>query len=103
MPYLEDNLLKTVPIEVLETPIIGKSELIAQVNTVPSWMDPFISYLHDGVLTNDRDQARSLCWKNRHSGMADFFIKKNVLNIKTTRSKIQVAKNNKINADQYLL
>ncbi|KAL5550179.1 hypothetical protein UlMin_000355 [Ulmus minor] len=58
---LENNLLKIVPVEVLETPSIVKSELIAQVAALPSWMDPFISYLHDGVLSNDRDQARSLC------------------------------------------
>ena len=52
-PSLEDNLLKTMPVEVLETSSIERSKLIKQVATVPSWMDPFISYLHDGVLPDD--------------------------------------------------
>ena len=34
--------------------------MIVQVNVVPSWINPFISNLHDGVLHDDRDQVRSL-------------------------------------------
>ena len=63
-----------MPVEVLETPSIGRSKLISQVNVVPSWMDPFISYLRDGVLLNDHDQVRSLClWAAR------YLLKNNIL------------------------
>ena len=52
---LKDNLLKTVPVKVLETPSIGRSEMIAQVNAVNSWMDPLISYLCDKIILDDCD------------------------------------------------
>ncbi|KAL5566636.1 hypothetical protein UlMin_029800 [Ulmus minor] len=71
---LEENILKTMPVEVLETPSIIKSELIAQVAAVTSWMDPFISYLRDGVLPNDHDQVRSL-----HLQAMRYLLKNNML------------------------
>ena len=63
-----------MPIIVLETPSIRKTELVAQVAAVPSWMDPFISYLQDGILLDDRDQVRSLCLQ-----AARYFFKYNAL------------------------
>ena len=57
---LVDNLLKTMPVEVLETLSISKIKQVAQVDATPSWIDPFISYLCDDVLLDDRDQVRSL-------------------------------------------
>ena len=37
-------------VKVLETLSIGKTELVAQIVTVPPWIDPFISYLRDRIL-----------------------------------------------------
>ena len=50
---LEDNLLKMVHVEVLETLSIEKIELVAQVVLAPCWMDPFISYPRDKKFPGD--------------------------------------------------
>ena len=70
----KDNLLKTMPVEVLETLSIGKTELVTQVATISSWIDPFIYYLCDNVLPNDQDQVRNLCLR-----VARYLFKSNML------------------------
>ncbi|KAL5537944.1 hypothetical protein UlMin_045731 [Ulmus minor] len=57
---LEERLLKTVPIEILEVPSIEKSEQVGSIIVRPCWMDPIISFLRDGMLPADKFEARRL-------------------------------------------
>ena len=57
---LEEILLKTIPIEVLELPSIDKSEQVSNISARPSWMDPILSFLHDGTLSKDKSEAHRL-------------------------------------------
>ncbi|KAL5555466.1 hypothetical protein UlMin_037702 [Ulmus minor] len=57
---LEERLLKTVPIEILEVPSIDKPEQVGSIIVRPCWMDPIISFLRDGTLPVDKFEARRL-------------------------------------------
>ncbi|KAL5568842.1 hypothetical protein UlMin_025417 [Ulmus minor] len=57
---LEERLLKTVPIEILEAPSIDKPEQVGSIVVRPCWMDPIISFLRDGTLPADKFEARRL-------------------------------------------
>ena len=61
---LEVNLLKTVPIEVLELPSIDKPKQVDHITAQPCWMDPIISFLHDGNLSEDKFEAHSLRYRS---------------------------------------
>ena len=57
---LEECLLKTVPIEVLESPSIDKPEQVGSITARPCWIDPITSFLRDGTLPEDKFEARDL-------------------------------------------
>ncbi|KAL5560027.1 hypothetical protein UlMin_036238 [Ulmus minor] len=61
---LEERLLKTVPIEILEEPSIDKSEQVGSIVVRPCWMDPIISFLRDGTLPADKFEARRLRFRS---------------------------------------
>ncbi|KAL5573513.1 hypothetical protein UlMin_023110 [Ulmus minor] len=61
---LEERLLKTVPIEILEVPSIDKPEQVGSIVVRPCWMDPFISFLRDGMLPADKFEARRLRFRS---------------------------------------
>ncbi|KAL5564249.1 hypothetical protein UlMin_027413 [Ulmus minor] len=71
---LEERLLKIVPIEVLESPIIDKPEQVGPIITWPCWMDPIISFLCDGTLPKDKFEARRLRYR-----LAYYFLDKDKL------------------------
>ncbi|KAL5540853.1 hypothetical protein UlMin_043635 [Ulmus minor] len=54
---LEERLLKTVPIEILEVLSIDKPEQVGSIVVRPCWMDPIISFLRDGTLPVDKFEA----------------------------------------------
>ncbi|KAL5581058.1 hypothetical protein UlMin_013500 [Ulmus minor] len=61
---LEERLLKTVPIEILEAPSIDKKEQVGFIVVRPCWMDPIISFLRDGTLPADKFEARRLRFRS---------------------------------------
>ena len=61
---LEDSLLKTVPLEVLDEPSISKCQQVDSISDKPTWMDPIIAYLHDGILSEDKFEARRLWFRS---------------------------------------
>ncbi|KAL5550984.1 hypothetical protein UlMin_001160 [Ulmus minor] len=61
---LEERLLKTVPIEILEVPSIDKPEQVGSIVVRPCWMDPIISFLRDGTLPADKFEARRLRFRS---------------------------------------
>ncbi|KAL5582363.1 hypothetical protein UlMin_014805 [Ulmus minor] len=61
---LEERLLKTVPIEILETPSIDKKEQVGSIVVRPCWIDPIISFLRDGTLPADKFEARRLRFRS---------------------------------------
>ncbi|KAL5571186.1 hypothetical protein UlMin_020783 [Ulmus minor] len=61
---LEERLLKTVPIEILEAPSIDKPEQVGSIVVRPCWMDPIISFLRDGTLPADKFEARRLRFRS---------------------------------------
>ncbi|KAL5576459.1 hypothetical protein UlMin_018158 [Ulmus minor] len=61
---LEERLLKTVPIEILEAPSIDKKEQVGSIVVRPCWMDPIISFLRDGTLPADKFEARRLRFRS---------------------------------------
>ncbi|KAL5563407.1 hypothetical protein UlMin_033154 [Ulmus minor] len=61
---LEERLLKTVPIEILEAPSIDKKEQVGSIVVRPCWMDPIISFLQDGTLPTDKFEARRLRFRS---------------------------------------
>ncbi|KAL5571300.1 hypothetical protein UlMin_020897 [Ulmus minor] len=61
---LEERLLKTVPIEILEAPSIDKPEQVGSIVVRPCWMDPIISFLRDGTLPSDKFEARHLRFRS---------------------------------------
>ncbi|KAL5550546.1 hypothetical protein UlMin_000722 [Ulmus minor] len=71
---LEECLLKTIAIEVLEQTSIDKPEHIGSITTQPSWMDPIISFLRDEIIPKDKFEARRL----RHKS-ARYFLDKGKL------------------------
>ncbi|KAL5575798.1 hypothetical protein UlMin_017497 [Ulmus minor] len=71
---LEERLLKTVPIEILEAPSIDKKEQVGSIVVRPCWMDPIISFLQDGTLPADKFEARHLRFRS-----ARYFLNKGKL------------------------
>ncbi|KAL5572617.1 hypothetical protein UlMin_022214 [Ulmus minor] len=61
---LEERLLKTVPIEILEVLSIDKPEQVGSIVVRPCWMDPIISVLRDGTLPVDKFEARRLRFRS---------------------------------------
>ncbi|KAL5543517.1 hypothetical protein UlMin_007301 [Ulmus minor] len=61
---LEERLLKTVPIEILEAPSIDKKEQVGSIVVRPCWMDPITSFLRDGTLPADKFEARRLRFRS---------------------------------------
>ncbi|KAL5583038.1 hypothetical protein UlMin_015480 [Ulmus minor] len=61
---LEERLLKTVPIEILEVPSIDKPEQVGSIVVRPCWMDPIISFLRDGTLPADKFEAHRLRFRS---------------------------------------
>ncbi|KAL5549382.1 hypothetical protein UlMin_004613 [Ulmus minor] len=61
---LEERLLKTVPIEILEVPSIDKPEQVGSIVVRPCWIDPIISFLRDGMLPADKFEARHLRFRS---------------------------------------
>ncbi|KAL5537985.1 hypothetical protein UlMin_045753 [Ulmus minor] len=57
---LEDSLLKTVPLEILDEPSIDKHQQVDAISDKPTWMDPIMAYLRDGTLPQDKFEARRL-------------------------------------------
>ncbi|KAL5554521.1 hypothetical protein UlMin_041922 [Ulmus minor] len=57
---LEDSLLKTVPLEILDEPSIDKHQQVDAISDKPTWMDQIIAYLRDGTLPQDKFEARRL-------------------------------------------
>ena len=49
-------------VENLEQPSIDKIEEVLQLTAEPSWMDPIVRYLTDGVSSEDPTEARRLRW-----------------------------------------
>ena len=49
-----------MPIEVLEVPSIDKPQQVNALTLKPSWMDPIVAYLRDGVLPEDTFEAHHL-------------------------------------------
>ena len=57
MTWIEDSLLKMVPLEILEEPSIDKPQQVNTLTTKPSQMDSIIAYLRDGTLPEDKFEA----------------------------------------------
>ncbi|KAL5572570.1 hypothetical protein UlMin_022167 [Ulmus minor] len=55
---LEDSLLKTVPLEILDEPSIDKHQQVDAISDKPTWMNPIMAYLRDGTLPQDKFEAR---------------------------------------------
>ncbi|KAL5540936.1 hypothetical protein UlMin_044912 [Ulmus minor] len=71
---LEDSLLKTVPLEILDEPSIDKRQQVDAISDKPTWMDPIIAYLRDGTLPQDKFEARRLRYRS-----ARYFLDKDKL------------------------
>ncbi|KAL5555160.1 hypothetical protein UlMin_037396 [Ulmus minor] len=71
---LEDSLLKTVPLEILDEPSIDKRQQVDAISDKPTWMDPIITYLRDGTLPQDKFEARRLRYRS-----ARYFLDKDKL------------------------
>ena len=56
----DPKLPKLVPLEVRTSPSIGKEVEVIRISTEKSWMDPILSYIRDGILSEDKRQARKL-------------------------------------------
>ncbi|KAL5559394.1 hypothetical protein UlMin_035605 [Ulmus minor] len=61
---LEDSLLKTVPLEILDEPSIDKHQQVDAISDKPTWMDPIMAYLRDGTLPQDKFEARRLRYRS---------------------------------------
>ena len=57
---VDPKLPKSVPLEVRTSPSIGEEVEVMRVSTEESWMDPILAYIRDGVLPEDKRQARKL-------------------------------------------
>ena len=54
------KLPKSVPLEVRTSPSIGEEAEVMRISTEESLMDPILAYIRDGVLPEDKRQARKL-------------------------------------------
>ncbi|KAL5560487.1 hypothetical protein UlMin_036698 [Ulmus minor] len=61
---LEDSLLKTVPLKILDEPSIDKHQQVDAISDKPTWMDPIMAYLRDGTLPQDKFEARRLRYRS---------------------------------------
>ncbi|KAL5545155.1 hypothetical protein UlMin_008939 [Ulmus minor] len=61
---LEDSLLKTVPLEILDEPSINKRQQVDIISNKPTWMDLIMAYLRDGTLPQDKFEARRLRYRS---------------------------------------
>ncbi|KAL5574095.1 hypothetical protein UlMin_023692 [Ulmus minor] len=61
---LEDSLLKTIPLEILDEPSINKRQQVDAISDKPTWMDPIMAYLRDGTLPQDKFEARRLRYRS---------------------------------------
>ncbi|KAL5578443.1 hypothetical protein UlMin_020142 [Ulmus minor] len=61
---LEDSLLKTVPLEILDEPSINKCQQVDAISDKPTWMDPIMAYLRDGTLPQDKFEAHRLQYRS---------------------------------------
>lgn len=50
---LADNSLKWIYIEYLDVPSINDTREVQQITHKPSWMDPLIRYLIEGILRDN--------------------------------------------------
>ncbi|XP_052289889.1 uncharacterized protein LOC127899803 [Citrus sinensis] len=56
----DPKLPKSVPLEVRISPSIEEEAEVMRISTGESWMDPIRAYVRDGVLPEDKRQARKL-------------------------------------------
>ncbi|KAL5547002.1 hypothetical protein UlMin_006689 [Ulmus minor] len=61
---LEDSLLKTVPLEILDEPSLDKHQQVDAISDKPTWMDPIMAYLRDGTLPQDKFEAHRLRYRS---------------------------------------
>ena len=54
------ELPKEVFFEVLKCPSTEEPQLVMEISHEPSWIDPLVAYLKDGVLPHDAKEARKL-------------------------------------------
>ncbi|KAL5583458.1 hypothetical protein UlMin_015900 [Ulmus minor] len=59
-----NNLLKMVPLEILDEPSIDKRQQVDAISDKPTWMDPIMAYLRDGTLPQDKFEARRLRYRS---------------------------------------
>ena len=59
------ELPKKVLFEILKCPSTEEPQLVMEISHKPSWLDPLVTYLQDGVLPHDAKEARKL--KNQTS------------------------------------
>ncbi|KAL5583361.1 hypothetical protein UlMin_015803 [Ulmus minor] len=78
---LEDSLLKTVPLEILDEPSINKRQQVDTISDKPTWMDPIMAYLRDGTLPQEKFEARRLRYRSAR-------IKQNMCSKKCTRESV---------------
>ncbi|KAL5578497.1 hypothetical protein UlMin_020196 [Ulmus minor] len=71
---LEDSLLKTVPLEILDEPSIDKRQQVDAISDKPTWMDPIIAYLRDGTLPQDKFEARRLRYRSARTECHQFHL-----------------------------
>ena len=57
---IDPKLIKSVPLEVRTSPSIGEEVEVMRVSTEEFWMDPILTYIRDGILSEDKRQARRL-------------------------------------------
>ena len=57
---VDPKLPKSVPLEVRISPSIGEEIKVMRASTEESWMDPILAYIRDGILPEDKRQARKL-------------------------------------------
>ena len=54
------ELSKEVFFEVLKYPNTEELQLVMKISHEPSWIDPLVAYLKDGILPHDAKEARKL-------------------------------------------
>ncbi|GFS38889.1 hypothetical protein Acr_00g0059990 [Actinidia rufa] len=55
---------RCIPLEFLDNPSIGATDKILQTEENPTWMDEIIAYLRNGILPEDKLQARRLQYRS---------------------------------------
>lgn len=58
---MDDCVPRIISVEVLNHPSIERQQCVAVVSTLnPSWMDPIISFISDGVLPSEAKEAEKI-------------------------------------------